>query len=199
MTKKDRDREETRTAEATESNDEVTDAMAETAADVAGEEPESELDRLQGELNDLEERHLRLAAEFDNYRKRNERERTEHRVRSQAQLVAELLEALDDLERVAHVDTESATMESVLEGVQLVERKLYQALSAAGLEALDAEGEVFDPATMDALMTVPTPVEDEEDEVADVFQKGYRFKDMLVRPARVRVKKYDPDAEPQDA
>ncbi len=175
---------------------EAADATAEAEAP---EEGPSELGRVRQELDDLEERHLRLAAEFDNYRKRNERERLEHRVRSQAQLVAELLDALDDLERVAHVEKDSATIESVLEGVRLVERKLRQALESAGLEPLDAEGEPFDPGTMDALMTVPTPVEHEEDTVADVFQKGYRFKDLLVRPAKVRVKKYDPDADAEDA
>lgn len=155
---------------------------------------ETELEGVRAELSALEERHLRLAAEFDNYRKRIERERVDQWARSQAQLVAELLEALDDLERVAHVDVEATSVDALLEGVQLVERKLKRALEAAGLEPLDAQGKVFDPSMMDALMTVPTPEEEAENTVADVFQKGYRFKDLLVRPAKVRVHKYDPEA-----
>jgi molecular chaperone GrpE len=59
------------------------------------------------------------------------------------------------------------------------------------LEPIDAEGEFFDPATMEALMTVPAEHPEDEELVADVFQKGYRFKEILIRPARVRVKKYD--------
>lgn len=174
------------------------DADVPTSEEASAGEAEAgapELESLRAELTALEERHLRLAAEFDNYRKRNERERGEQWARSQAHLVSDLLEVLDDLERVAHVDTEAATVQSLLEGVQLVERKLKGVLEAAGLEPLDAEGKEFDPSTMDALMTVPTSDEAAEDTVADVFQRGYRFKDLLVRPARVRVHKYDPEAE----
>ncbi|MEJ2184742.1 MAG: nucleotide exchange factor GrpE, partial [Gemmatimonadota bacterium] len=139
-------------------------------------EAEEELERLRRDMEALNDRHLRLAAEFDNYRKRHERERVEHRVRSQAELVAGLLEVLDDLERVEEYDTATATVQSFVEGVRLVERKLRTLLETAGLEVVDVEDQPFDPATMDAMMTVPTSEPDEDDLVADVFQKGYRFK-----------------------
>jgi molecular chaperone GrpE len=158
------------------------------SADVA--QIQNDLDQLQNELNAARERHLRLAAEFDNYRKRVARDQTESVARAQAALVAKLADVLDDLERVTH-HSENATKESLLHGVELVERKLRQTLEAAGLEQIAAEDAVFDPAVMEALMTVPTDNEAEDDHVADVFQPGYRYQGVLLRPARVRVKKYE--------
>ena len=153
-----------------------------------------EVEQLRGELNALNDRHLRLAAEFDNYRKRNQREREALAARLQGDLISSLLEVLDDLERVA-ASAADATAESVIEGARLVEKKFVGVLEAAGLESLDAEGKRFDPEVMEALMTVPTDDQSRDDHVADVFQRGYRFQDRLVRPARVRVLKYDPDAD----
>jgi molecular chaperone GrpE len=173
--------------------EETPEAVA-AAEEASATEAEAELERLRRDMEALNDRHLRLAAEFDNYRKRHERERVEHRVRSQAELVVGLLEVLDDLERVEEYDTTTAKVESFVEGVRLVERKLRTLLESAGLEVLDVGDRPFDPATMDAMMTVPTAEPEEDDLVADVFQKGYRFKDILVRPARVGVKKYDPEA-----
>ncbi len=160
----------------------------EVSEDVA--QIQSDLDMLQGELNAARERHLRLAAEFDNYRKRVARDQTESVARAQASLVSKLVEVLDDLERVTH-HSENATTESLLHGVELVERKLRQSLEAAGLERIAAENALFDPSVMEALMTVPAATEEEDEHVADVFQPGYRYQGVLLRPARVRVKKYE--------
>jgi molecular chaperone GrpE len=150
---------------------------------------EQNLEAMQRDLADATERRLRLAAEFDNYRKRSERERREMAGRAQAELARELLEALDDLERVAHHgDTSNAA--ALLEGVQLVEKKLRIALANAGLEEIEAERAPFDPNTMEAVAMLPVGSPEDDDVVADVFQRGYRFGGMLLRPARVRVKKY---------
>lgn len=155
---------------------------------------EAELEELRGELDRLNDRHLRLAAEFDNYRKRNERDRESLATRLQVDLVSSLLDVVDDLERVAASD-EDASAAAVLEGVGLVERKFRSVLGAAGLEAVDAEGAPFDPEFMEAMATVPTEDASADGRVADVFQRGYRFGDVLVRPARVRVFLYEaPDA-----
>lgn len=142
------------------------------------------------ELDAARERHLRLAAEFDNYRKRTERERTESWTRAQAQLIERLLDPLDDLQRVAHVDPEASTTGSVLDGVQMVERKLLRALESAGLERIEAEGQPFNPEVHEAITTAPTHDREADDTVAQVFQSGYRFKGSLVRPARVQVHKF---------
>ena len=154
-------------------------------------EPVEELDALQTEYRALNDRMLRLAAEFDNYRKRTERERAELWTRAQADLVGRLLDSLDDLQRYAAADPESTTAAALSEGAHLVEKKLRHALESAGLETVTAEGEFFNPTTMEALMTMPTERADEDELVASVLQKGYRFKDVLIRPARVQVKKHD--------
>lgn len=155
----------------------------------AADDIETDLDLLQRDLATASDRYLRLAAEFDNYRRRVERERADAFARAQADLAERLLDALDDLERVSqHAD--SATAESLLQGVQLVERKLRQVLTAAGLEPLDALGARFDPNSMEAVAMVGTDAKDEDDVVSDVFQRGYTFKGTLLRPARVRVKKH---------
>jgi molecular chaperone GrpE len=159
-----------------------------------GEAVESEVEELRDELTELRDRHLRLAAEFDNYRKRNERDRQTLVTRLQVDLVASLLDVIDDLERVAESGADT-TPDGVIEGIQLVEKKFRSVLRAAGLEAIDAEGELFDPAVMEAMMVVPTDDPSQDDCVADVFQRGYRFGDVLVRPARVKVLKYEGAAE----
>jgi molecular chaperone GrpE len=150
---------------------------------------EDDLESLQSDLAQASDRYLRLAAEFDNYRRRIERERAEAWTRAQADLAARLLDALDDLERVTH-HAEGSSPESLLEGVQLVERKLRATLAAAGLEAVDAAGAAFDPNSMEAVAMVGAESGDEDDVVSDVFQRGYTFKGTLLRPARVRVKKH---------
>lgn len=148
-----------------------------------------ELDALRRDLKDASDRHLRLAAEFDNYRRRNERERTETWSRAQADIATRLLDVLDDLERVAH-HSETATAQSLLDGVQLVEKKLRTVLSTAGLESIEADNAKFDPNSMEAVAMLPVEDAADDDVVSDVFQKGYRFKGQLLRPARVRVKKH---------
>lgn len=161
---------------------EVAPSEGETAEDAAAVRAENEV---------LRDRYLRLAAEYENYRKRTDRERIELQDRAQAQLMKRLLEPLDDLQRVAHFTADTATVEALLEGVQLVERNLLRALESAGLEMVAAQGQPFDPALHEALMTVPTEDESEDDSVEAVFQKGYRFRNELLRPARVTVRKFE--------
>lgn len=142
------------------------------------------------EIAAMRDRHLRLAAEFDNYRKRVERERAENTARAQAQLIEKLLEPLDDLQRIADFDPATTSPTALHEGAEMVERKFLRAMEAAGLEEVAAEGLPFDPTVHEALTTVPTTEKDEDDTVAQVYQKGYRFKGLLLRPARVVVRKY---------
>lgn len=165
-----------------------------SANGIAAETAPSEADgaeraRLQAELQAINDRYLRLAAEFDNYRKRIDRERLEQHARSQADLARRLLEVLDDLQRVEHLDPATATTASLFEALELLERKFRVALESAGLEEVAAPGERFDPRWMEAVMTVPTEDPAEDETVADIFRKGYRFGNTLVRPAQVRVKK----------
>jgi len=146
---------------------------------------------LQEDLGRLQDQHLRLAADFENYRKRVSTELSTGWVRAQAELAGSLLDGLDDLQRVSRFTSEDATLEALIEGVDLVERKFMKALTDAGLQAVDPTGEPFDPNTMEAVMRVPTHEEGQDETVHQVFQKGYLFKDLLVRPARVSVFKDD--------
>jgi molecular chaperone GrpE len=144
---------------------------------------------LRRELEGLNDRHLRLAAEFTNYRRRVERERADLWGRAQGEIVGKLLDVLDDLQRVAGLDLGNATVEAIMGGIDLVDRKFERILADAGVEVLDPAGERFDPQSMEAMMRVPTESEEEDDRVAMVFQKGYALKGQLLRPARVSVLK----------
>jgi molecular chaperone GrpE len=162
----------------------------EAAGATAAEERAPGQDATAAELQALRERYLRLAAEYDNYRKRTDKERVESWGRAQAQLVQQLLDPLDDLQRVAHYSAESVSAQTLLEGVQMVEKKLWRMLEAAGLEVLDASGHPFDPTVHEAIMTASADRHEDDESVGEVFQKGYRFKGDLLRPARVQVRKF---------
>ena len=150
-----------------------------------------DFDHLRAELGALHDRHLRLVAEFTNYRRRAETELSESWTRGQVDLLRNFLDGLDDLQRVGAWQAESTTVEALVEGVDLVERKFRQALELAGVEVMDPTGVKFDPNIMEAMMSVPTDTPDQDQEVQDVLQKGYRFKGQLVRPARVSVFKHE--------
>ena len=158
-----------------------------------GEDPEpaedskTELKIAQSELSRLRDQHLRLAADFENHRKRANADRGGLWLRAQAELVRALVEGLDDLQRVSQFTSEDTTVDALIEGVDLVERNLLKALTEAGLEVLNPEGERFDPNSMEAMMRVPTEEDGQDETVHQVFLKGYMFKDQLVRPARVSV------------
>jgi molecular chaperone GrpE len=142
--------------------------------------------QLENEVAELRDRHLRLAAEFDNYRKRIARERADLTDRAQASFVAKLLDVLDDMDRL--VASDPATPLPVLrEGLSAVDRKLWKDLEEAGVERIDPVGSAFDPSQHEAVSTVPAPDPSLDHTVSATFQPGYRFKGVLVRPARVQV------------
>ena len=142
--------------------------------------------RLEDDLAELKDRHLRLAAEYDNYRKRSSRERAELADRAQASFVAKLLDVLDDLDRLVASDP-STPLTTLREGLNAVDRKLWKELQDAGVERIDPVGTPFDPALHEAVSTTPAPERSKEQMVSATFQPGYQFKGTLVRPARVQV------------
>jgi molecular chaperone GrpE len=146
-----------------------------------------ELTRLAEEVEMQKERYLRLAAEFDNYRKRMLREREQTRSVAQGDVVATVIESLDDLARVAHLDPAQTNAQDVIAGVELVERKLLRELKNAGLVPIGTEGDRFNPHDHEAVATAPALEANQEDHIAAVLQVGYRFGKMLLRPARVQV------------
>jgi len=131
-----------------------------------------------------DDRLLRLAADFENYKKRAARERSEYIALANERLIAELLPIVDDLERAlsAAEQHEEAQLE---EGVRLVHRSLVDALQKEGLAEIETDG-LFDPNVHEALLSQPDD-EKESGAILDVLQKGYRIGDKVLRPARVIV------------
>jgi molecular chaperone GrpE len=142
-------------------------------------------------LIDQREKYLRLAAEYDNFRKRTAKERQEAHWRGQADMLKGMVEALDDIGRFAHVDPATTDAKTVVDGVAMVEKKLAKTLAGHGLEILNPAGAAFDPAVHEAVMTEAAATPEEDHVVARVFQVGYLFNGQLLRPARVVVKQWN--------
>jgi molecular chaperone GrpE len=150
--------------------------------------------RLEAELAELKDKYLRLAAEYDNFRKRSVKERTELWSKAQADLVERLVDALDDLARFAHIEPSAETAKTIHEGVDLVERKIWKELEAAGVRRVDQVGVPFDPSLHEAVTTAPATAPEQDHTVGAVLQAGYQLAGALIRPARVVVLTWQPGA-----
>ena len=155
-------------------------------ASVAASE-DSELADLQRERDDFKDRWLRKGAEFDNYRKRIERERREQADQSVVDLLQELLIVVDDFDRALTVDAGEGGG-AYRKGVELIHGKLHDLLRKQGVTAMDVLGTDFDPNVHMAVMHEESP-EHREGEVIGELQKGYMLHDRLLRPAMVKVAK----------
>jgi molecular chaperone GrpE len=145
-------------------------------------------------LQAAEDRFLRLAAEYDNYRKRTTREKSESFDRGSTDLISRLLDELDDVDRLLASDPEQTDYAAFRDGFALFARKLGKELVNAGLERLEPTGESFDPNLHEAVSVLPTDDPAKDNRVAATFQVGYRFRGVVVRPARVQV--YSVDGAP---
>jgi molecular chaperone GrpE len=143
--------------------------------------------RLERELAEWKDRALRAAADFENYRKRAVRERDEASGRGQAEALQRMVDVVDDLARVAHLDPAQTSSDALHEGMLAIERKFLKTLEAAGVERLDPAGQPFDPRMHEAVAALPAPSADKDQVVGAVYQHGYTFKGALLRPARVAV------------
>jgi molecular chaperone GrpE len=163
---------------------------ATTGAASATDAPPGSTAELQRQYEEQRDRHLRLAADFENARRRWSKQLDEARTNAQGDLVKHLLDALDDIGRFAHVDPATTDSATIVQGVEMVERKLMKLLTGAGLEVVNPVGQQFDPALHEAVGTEPTPAREDDHVVSRVYQVGYRFGSQLLRPARVVVKQY---------
>jgi molecular chaperone GrpE len=151
----------------------------------------AELKRLEGEVKDLKDSLARRQADFENYRKRMERDRTETYNRVVADIAAKLLPVLDNLKRALETEasveaSESDEFRHFLSGVDLIYKQLNGVLEALGVKPILAEGEQFDPHLHEAVVTEPTD-DYEPDTVMQEIVRGYRLGDKLIRPALVKV------------
>ena len=153
----------------------------------------------QGQMQDLEERlvqeqkaqeYLRqlkyLQADFENYRKRTERELNELTVRCNEKLVAELLCVIDDLERALDSGKETEDASALLKGVEMIHKNLTRMLEREGLEPIDAVGKIFDPKFHEIVVKIPRN-DCEEGLVLEEVRKGFVFKGRVLRPCMVNV------------
>ena len=151
----------------------------------------AELKRVEAEVNELKERLARRQADFENYRKRVERERTETYNRVVADIAAKLLPVLDNLKRALESEasveaSESDEFRHFLSGVDLIYKQLDGIIDALGVKPVVAVGEQFDPHLHEAVVTEPTD-DYEPDTVTQEIVRGYRLGDKLIRPALVKV------------
>jgi molecular chaperone GrpE len=135
------------------------------------------------ELND---RLLRKAAEFENLKRRTAREKEEAVKYGSAAILSSMLEVLDNFDRAVEMEPNADDFHSFFEGIRLIDKNLKEVLKMHGLEEINPVGEKFDPFFHEAMMREETD-EVEDNTILEVFQKGYRLKDRLLRPARVKV------------
>jgi molecular chaperone GrpE len=143
--------------------------------------------RLEREAAEWKDRALRAAADLENFRKRAARERDDALARGQAEVLLRVLDVVDDLARVAHLDPEATSAQALHEGMLQIERKFLRVLEAAGVERLDPVGAPFDPQVHEAVTMMPASAAEADQTVGTVFQHGYRLRGTLLRPARVAV------------
>jgi molecular chaperone GrpE len=158
-----------------------------TVAQVTGESPaaESELQKLRAERDSLLDRLARTQAEFDNARKRAAKEQHEFRDYAVADAIKSLLPAMDSLERALQVKSDADELRN---GVELIYKQLLAALAKLSVNPIASKGQPFDPRYHEAIEMVET-TDAPDHQVIEELQRGYRFKDRLLRPAMVKVAK----------
>ncbi len=179
---------------------ETADGVSSGAVDVVGV-PEADDDEeisLEAELSELQDRHLRLVAEFENFRKRTRKEKGESRTIAQADLASRILPTLDDLARVADTPHESTSVEALDKGIELILRNLRKQLEDAGLSRIEAVDQRFDPEVHQGILTTEVDDPDLDETVSRVFVDGYVFLGRLVRPAQVEVRRFTVEPESEE-
>ncbi|MEE1012998.1 MAG: nucleotide exchange factor GrpE [Clostridia bacterium] len=164
-------------------NTEETKAAEETSAETVDEK--TPLEKAEESIANLSDRLMRTAAEFDNFKKRSQREKDEVYSNAVCDTVEKLLPVLDNLERAITASVDSGDDSSVLEGIKMVKKQFEDSLSAIGVVAIDAVGKAFDPEKHNAVMTAES--DEEENTVLEEFMKGYLYKDKVVRHSMVKV------------
>lgn len=149
----------------------------------------SELEKCQAELAEIKDKFLRQAAEFDNFRKRNAKERVELIQTAGKDVIVDLLDVLDDTDRAHEQMEKTDDVAQIKAGTQLVFNKLKRTLESKGLKAMDTKNADFDVEFHEAITEIPAPTPDLVGKVIDELQKGYFLNDKLIRHAKVVVGK----------
>lgn len=143
----------------------------------------SGVEQLQKQNEELKDKYIRLVAEFENFKKRNFKEKLEMMKNAAQDTMSALLPVLDDFDRAAN------SPEGLSEGVLLIHNKLKNTLENKGLKAMESTGEPFDPEFHEAVTEIPAPTEDLKGKIVDTIEKGYQLNDKIIRHAKVVVGK----------
>ncbi len=148
---------------------------------------QAQIDAMTQERATLYDQLLRRQAEFENYRRRVDRERSETYTRARAEVLLELLPVIDNFERaLASLETSGGDAESLRHGVELIHKQFKDALTKFGLEPVESVGQTFDPHVHEAVTIEPTD-KHKENTIIEEFQRGYKLGEKLLRPAKVKV------------
>ncbi len=150
---------------------------------------ESDVEKAKKEAEEAKDRYLRLAAEFDNFKRRNAKERIELIQTAGKDVITDMLEVLDDADRAQQQLDNAAITPEVKEGIQLIFNKLRNKLQARGLKAMETAGKDFDADLQEAIAEIPAPTEALKGKIVDEILKGYYLNDKLIRHAKVVVGK----------
>lgn len=172
------------TAAQAENAETVANAEAAEAAE-AGEE--SERDQLRHQVEEQQDKYLRLSAEFDNYRKRTMKEKAELIKNGGEKAISAILPILDDLERAMKAGDAHEEVQAMREGIELIYQKFLKILSQQGVQVIETAGQPFDTDFHEAIALVPAPSEDQKGKILDCVQTGYKLNDKVIRHAKVVV------------
>lgn len=162
-------------------------AKADTAADAGDPAAVAELEALRTEHGALHDKHVRLFAEFDNFRKRTAKERIELLQTAGAGAITSLLPVLDDMERAITNNQGVEDPATLKQGFELVQQKFTNILAMQGVKQMQAKGEPFDPELHEAITKVPAPAPELKGKVVEVIANGYLMNDKVIRYAKVVV------------
>ena len=173
--------------EETVENTETTETKEEVVEEKTAEELlQEKVDKLEEELKQSEDKYLRLYAEFENFKRRKNKEIETNNVYKSQKVITEILPSLDNLERALQVESDNEEIKSLLKGVEMVYEGLLNVLKSEGVELIETENAQFDPNYHHAVMQ-DEDSEKESGAILDTFQKGYKLKDRVIRPAIVKV------------
>lgn len=170
-----------------EKNDTAQEEKEENSQEPQEETVEAKLAKSEAEAADLKDRLLRQMAEFDNYRKRTMKEKTEIILNGSAGVVTDILPVIDDLERAIANSAKSEDYNALKEGVELIYNKLMHILEQKGLQKISPKNEPFDTDFHEAIAMIPAPSEDMKGKVLDCAIDGYKLNDKVLRHAKVAV------------
>ncbi|HHC6407362.1 TPA: nucleotide exchange factor GrpE [Staphylococcus aureus] len=147
---------------------------------------DQKINELQQLADENEEKYLRLYAEFENYKRRIQKENEINKTYQAQRVLTDILPAIDNIERALQIEGDDETFKSLQKGVQMVHESLINALKDNGLEVIKTEGEAFDPNIHQAVVQDDNP-DFKSGEITQELQKGYKLKDRVLRPSMVKV------------